>query len=686
MFLLAGILAIGGSTSGAGAQVEAGFTFTGSGWGHGVGMSQYGARAMADDGFDRYAILGHYYRNTEIIPFAPIDDLRIHLDDAPSVDLSSAGSVSFEQGGVPLLVSEPGTSVRVSASDGGLALGGTWVAAPIESPVVVSFPKPVRVSTTGHSYLWGKLQLTNRNGQVRVVESNLPMEKYIAGISEMPASWPTEALAAQAIAARSYGHEIALHRRNSAEWAQEYDISATTLDQNYVGWDAQDDPWDAPWVAAVESSATVELIYGGTPIRAYYSAATGGHTENAAYVFNNDVAYAIGVEDPYDLIDNPWSDWTRSYTVTDLSRWLGRADDTSVGTVASLSVSGLYGVSDRIDKADVTITGSDGEKVVNGRRLMLVINAGILSEGGGISQHLPSTRTTVRSSVDAVDAAVDSNTSTDGAEQAADDVPAQPVSADPADAATPEVSAAEPVSGPPAVAPREPRPDQETTAPVGALDLVGADPGAVVVAGWALDPDVPAAAVDIEVFVDGFRWAAFPADLNRSDVGESYPDAGPMHGFHHRLAVGEGSHLVCVTYLDEDGQTHLEAGCGEVVVPPAESTDAQVAVSSASNPELLGSFDLITASDTGITVAGWTLAEGTVEPVDVIIYINSTEVIRTPANRYRGDIATAHPAAGPDHAFHIGIGLASGDYRVCAEMAAIGSEDRLPLGCGDIAV
>ncbi len=43
-----------------------GYTFSGGGWGHGVGMSQYGAKGMADSGFTYDAILSHYYPGTEI--------------------------------------------------------------------------------------------------------------------------------------------------------------------------------------------------------------------------------------------------------------------------------------------------------------------------------------------------------------------------------------------------------------------------------------------------------------------------------------------------------------------------------------------------------------------------------------------------------------------------------------------
>ena len=47
--------------------VDGGFAVTTRGYGHGVGMSQYGADFMARQGSDYKEILGHYYQGTELI-------------------------------------------------------------------------------------------------------------------------------------------------------------------------------------------------------------------------------------------------------------------------------------------------------------------------------------------------------------------------------------------------------------------------------------------------------------------------------------------------------------------------------------------------------------------------------------------------------------------------------------------
>ena len=381
------------------AQGPAEFVFEGAGWGHGVGMSQNGARNAADAGVDHVGILNFYYPNTVVTPVAPLDNIRVHIGDASRVEMSSAGAIVFERGGV-VINSIPSGSITVTAHDGGLQIGNAWTTGSPSDPLYVSFPQPMKISNNGHRYLWGKIQLTNKNGKVRVVEV-LGLEEYVQGIAEMPAAWPLEALMAQAIAARTYAHEVTLHRRNSSEWAQEYDISGTTVDQNYIGYDAQDSAWDQKWLAAVKATAGVEIVDSNGPIRAYYSASNGGYTETAAYVFSNDVPYTVAGPDPWDEGGHDWTTWTRTYSQAAMSRWLNAHADTAVGTLTSINVLGGEGASARIDKAVVELVGTNGTKRVTGKRLMLVMNSNIFAEGGGLSTHLPGTFTTVGNGVSA---------------------------------------------------------------------------------------------------------------------------------------------------------------------------------------------------------------------------------------------------------------------------------------------
>ena len=398
--LVIAVLAVFSMLAGAGlvaapaeAQGSAQFFFQGAGWGHGVGMSQNGARNAANAGMDHVGILNFYYPNTVVTPVPPLENIRVHIGDASRVEMTSEGAIVFERGGVAIN-SIPSGTITVSAHDGGLQVGNAWTTGSATDPLYVSFPQPMKISNNGHRYLWGKIQLTVKNGKVRVVEV-LPLEQYVQGIAEMPAAWPLEALMAQAIASRTYAHEVTLHRRNSTEWAQEYDISGSTVDQNYIGYDAQDSAWDQKWLAAVKATAGVEIVDSNGPVRAYYSASNGGYTETAAYVFKNDVPYTVAGPDPYDEGGHDWTTWSRTYTQESMSRWLNAHTDTSVGTLTAINVLGGEGPSARLDKAVVELVGTGGTKKVTGKRLMLVMNSKIFAEGGGLSTHLPGTFTTI---------------------------------------------------------------------------------------------------------------------------------------------------------------------------------------------------------------------------------------------------------------------------------------------------
>jgi len=61
---------MGATRANAAASVPAGFTITGAGFGHGVGMSQYGAQGMGLDGFTASQILTYYFPGTTVDPHA----------------------------------------------------------------------------------------------------------------------------------------------------------------------------------------------------------------------------------------------------------------------------------------------------------------------------------------------------------------------------------------------------------------------------------------------------------------------------------------------------------------------------------------------------------------------------------------------------------------------------------------
>ncbi len=99
--LLAALLAVGGASARPRVFTPPAlkgtprFLISGHGWGHGVGMSQYGAQGYAQKGFTYDEILAHYYPGTEL-GTAPLNRIRVLLANTASVTISSLGDVKLK--------------------------------------------------------------------------------------------------------------------------------------------------------------------------------------------------------------------------------------------------------------------------------------------------------------------------------------------------------------------------------------------------------------------------------------------------------------------------------------------------------------------------------------------------------------------------------------------------------------
>lgn len=125
------------------------------------------------------------------------------------------------------------------------------------------------VSVKGKWY-HGIIMIQNKNGKLTVI-NNVPLEDYIKGVlpAEMPSSWESEALKAQAIAARSYALANLGKRARFG-----YDLKDTTEDQVYGGASAE----TAKTNQCVDETKGIVLTYNMKVINAYYSASAGGQT------------------------------------------------------------------------------------------------------------------------------------------------------------------------------------------------------------------------------------------------------------------------------------------------------------------------------------------------------------------------------------------------------------------------
>lgn len=279
----------------ASAYGEAVFVVSGRGWGHGVGMSQYGAYGQAQAGRTYDQILRHYYSNTTIGK-AGRKEVRVLLAEgrqavtvsstAPFVATDAVGTTFKLASGAVTLRSD----LRLPTAD-----GTGFVRA--KAPLVVRPGKQAVLALDGKAYR-GKLELVPQAGFLRVVNI-AALESYLQGVvaGEVPYSWPAEVLKAQAVAARSYALANLVK-------GKPFDLYSDVRSQVYLGVAGE----KASTTKAVTDTAGEVVLYGGTVATTYYFSTSGGRTASAADVFGFEVPYLQSRPDPWDKV-SPHHRW-----------------------------------------------------------------------------------------------------------------------------------------------------------------------------------------------------------------------------------------------------------------------------------------------------------------------------------------------------------------------------------------
>ena len=355
----------------------------GGGFGHGIGMSQYGAYGRALAGHGARRILEHYYTGVDVRSEQMPRRVRVGLlQGASAISFSSSatfggsGHVEFRLGEGGELVSsgDAGVAWRAEATrKGGVRLlrNGVRVrssAAPLGTPVKAlevvyrRFGSVVGVAQKGTGYAYGRLEIAIYRSSscspgfcLRLV-NGLSFQKYLYGLGEVPSSWPLEALKAQTIAARTYAFRKYL-AMGSHRQPCDCTIIDTAAEQVYLGDGKRVGSgayWDR-WRAAVDQTKDTVIMYRGSPIDALYSASSGGHTENNENVWGGSaLPYLRGVNDRYDgVAGNPYHEWTVRMSWSEFSAQLDAYFGT--GRVRDFDILGPLGVSGR-----VTVVRSDG--------------------------------------------------------------------------------------------------------------------------------------------------------------------------------------------------------------------------------------------------------------------------------------------------------------------------------------
>jgi stage II sporulation protein D len=267
---------------------------TGHGWGHGVGLAQYGADGYAQHGWSYDRIVEHYYPGTTLDQ-AQRRSVRVLLQaGSRRVVLSSDVQFSVRDGA--------GTRHRLAAGsytvgpDLKVKLLGAKRAQALPGPLIF-LPGADPLSLGRRAYR-GSLRLKSTGGRVQVVNV-VALEPYLWGVvpSEMPNRWPAEALAAQAVVARTYALAHLHHG--------DFDLYSDTRSQVYGGIAAE----SASTTTAVNETAGEVVVYDGELADTFFFSSSGGRTANVQDVWSSEpVPYLVSVVDPYDTI-SPYHNW-----------------------------------------------------------------------------------------------------------------------------------------------------------------------------------------------------------------------------------------------------------------------------------------------------------------------------------------------------------------------------------------
>jgi stage II sporulation protein D len=318
------------------------FVVSGHGWGHGVGMSQYGAFGYAKHGVGYRGILAHYYSGTTIGP-APVRKVRVLLAQGKAkLTISSTADFTVTDAtgkkhdvAAGTVTIDSKLRLKVDTPPKAKALPGPLTFAPGTTPLEL-----------GNSAYRGQIQIAAVGAKLQAVNV-VGLEPYLQGVvpSEMPHSWALEALKAQAVAARSYALS---HLQTGV-----FDLYSDTRSQVYRGVVAEQPETNA----AVQATAGQVVLYAGRVAKTFFFSTSGGRTASSADVFGSIVPYLVSVTDPYDSI-SPYHDWGPfAFSAAKLGKALhaqGKLLDVQTATNGSGRV------------ATVTALGANGESTATG--------------------------------------------------------------------------------------------------------------------------------------------------------------------------------------------------------------------------------------------------------------------------------------------------------------------------------
>ncbi len=370
------------------AEVPIEFNFQGTGYGHGVGLSQIGARGKALNGEQAQSILTYYYSGSQILPMTDNQNIRVNvghlltqatlksgtqgstlnlymsdvsedLAAIPVASLSSGSGISFVQQGSSI------SAFSVTGKNSQLiGTSSSWSARWSGTRYLDGAPSTVslKINSKSVKYRYGQIQVKSVKAplighRMEITNTVRIHDEYLYGISEVPSSWPTQALIAQAIASRSY----ALSKLGIPKTACDCNVYNNISDQAFVGFSKEIEPiYGKLWKAAVQASSINEttgevVTVNGLPITAFFTSSSGGQTETSVNAWGKERSFTVSVADPFsqDPVLNPrYFTWTRPLTQAVIAKAFVLSD------VAALNINSRNPTG---TVASITATSSDGK-------------------------------------------------------------------------------------------------------------------------------------------------------------------------------------------------------------------------------------------------------------------------------------------------------------------------------------
>ena len=217
-----------------------------------------------------------------------------------------------------------------------------------------NFMMPVRITGEGFLKFNGKTYrgaflITQRGGLLNVLD----VEQYLCGVlpAEVGASWPDEALRAQAISARTYVLKQSMNRSEKG-----YDVVDTDSDQVYKGAGVE----TAKTNRAVSSTAGEILTYGKEIALTYFHSDSGGHTADISDVWGSKVPYLTGVPEVVSY-KSPVATWNARFSASKIQSVIRKITGADIGNITEIQVSEV----DEGGRAvTMTFIGSRGSRTI----------------------------------------------------------------------------------------------------------------------------------------------------------------------------------------------------------------------------------------------------------------------------------------------------------------------------------